>query len=57
MDKFLADELKNHPDYKQTLDEVIEKRFDKSIMEKAIKKAKKESQVEALYVLLKLGWH
>jgi uncharacterized membrane-anchored protein YjiN (DUF445 family) len=54
MTKDFVDKLKNHPDYEKTIDEVIENRFDKGIMEKAIKKAKKRSQAEAIYVLLKL---
>ena len=46
--------LKEHPEYEKTLKEIMAGRFDKNILEKAVQKAKNKSQVEALYVLLKL---
>jgi len=54
MDIRFLNKLKEDPDYEKTLEDIIEDRFDKGIMEKAVQKAQRASQVEALYVLLKL---
>jgi len=47
-------ELKDHPEYENTIDEVVKKKFDKSLMNEALKISVRESRAEALYVLLKL---
>ncbi len=56
MDKSLLLNVKKHPDYEAVIEEVLQKKFDKELMAKALKTAKSESQAEAIYVLLKLKY-
>ena len=46
--------VKYHPDYDAVIDEVISLNYDEKIMAEAVKRAKTESQAEALYVMLRL---
>jgi hypothetical protein len=54
MEKSKRFTLKYHPDYDAVIDEVISLNYDQKIMAEAIKRAKTESQAEALYVMLRL---
>jgi len=54
MEKSKSFTLKSHPDYDAVIDEVISHNYDQKIMAEAIKRAKTESQAEALYVMLRL---
>jgi len=54
MEKFRPVNLESHPDYDAVIDEVISHDYDQKIMAEAIKRAKTESQAEAIYVVLKL---
>lgn len=56
MDKSLLLNFKKHPDYEAVIEEVLQKKFDKELMAKALRSAKSESQAEAIYVLLKLKY-
>jgi len=56
MDKSLLLNVKEHPDYEAVIEEVLQKKFDKELMAKALRSAKSESQAEAIYVLLKLKY-
>ncbi len=47
--------INEHPDYNDTIEEIVQKTFDREIMDIALTKTKRESRAEALYVLLKLG--
>ncbi|WP_157829170.1 hypothetical protein [Colwellia sp. 75C3] len=47
-------DIKNHPDYNATIEEVINKDFDEAVMAEAFRRTARESRAEALYVLLKL---
>jgi len=47
--------MQDHPDYDETIEEVVQKRFDQSLMDQAMRNAKREEQAEALYVMLKLN--
>ncbi len=44
----------DHPSYNEVIEEILQNNFDEDIMNKALLRAKSESQAEALYVILKL---
>jgi len=46
--------IKNHPDYEATIEEVVNHDVDEKLMREAIRRAKRESHAEALYVLYRL---
>lgn len=46
--------IKNHPNYEETIEEVIHNNIDKELMKKLSIKTKREERAEALYVLYKL---
>ena len=46
--------LKTHPDFDNTIEEVINKNYDEELMLKALSLAKSVSQAEAIYVILTL---
>jgi len=54
MEKLKPANLTSHPDYDAVIDEVISHDYDQKIMAEAVKRAKTESQAEAIYVVLKL---
>jgi len=54
MEKLIPVNLASHPDYDAVIDEVISHDYDQKIMAEAVKRAKTESQAEAIYVVLKL---
>lgn len=56
METFFSNGVKEHPKFDETIEEIIQQRFDVELMAKALILAKNESQAEALYVLLKLGY-
>ncbi len=49
--------LQDHPDYNDVIEEVVQKTFDRDLMDIALRKAERESRAEALYVILKLAQH
>jgi len=53
MDKILS-QIKKHPDYETTIEDVVNKNIDKNLMSEALKYSKDKNRAEALYVLLKL---
>jgi len=53
MDKILP-QIKKHPDYEATIEDVVNKNIDKELMAEALKYSRIEYRAEALYVLLKL---
>jgi len=53
MDKILP-QIKKHPDYETTIEDVVNKNIDKNLMSEALKYSKEKNRAEALYVLLKL---
>ncbi len=55
MDTTVLLNAKEHPEYEEIITEVLNKKFDLKLMDKALSYAKRESQAEAYYVLLKLS--
>jgi hypothetical protein len=55
MTKNISSDIKKHPDYNATIEEVVNKDVDAGLMAEAFRRSPRESRAEALYVLLKLG--
>ena len=54
MTKNISSDIKKHPDYNATIEEVVNKDVDAGLMVEASRRSSRESRAEALYVLLKL---
>jgi hypothetical protein len=55
MTKNILSNIKDHPDYNATIEEVVNKDVDAGLMAEAFRRSSRESRAEALYVILKLN--